>query len=163
MDDFQQQAVKPISDDQELAEVLAGVGKSSDVNLDFEATPVNVPTLPPIVEDAEDLPVTDEQPFQPETPPMASPVVANISNDELENIKKDALRELRPLVDKLELSAEERFDIYLLLLRSTDDTTLIAPAHATAQQIENESKRAEALLDIIKEIDFLSTPVPKTI
>ena len=154
MDDFQQQTIKPISDDQELAEVLAGVGKSSDNNLNFEEAPINIPT-PQIAPDKED-PTSEEQPQQTTTEAVTTPAQSETTNTELERIKKDALQELRPLVDKLELSAEEKFDIYLLLLRSTDDTTLIAPAHATAQQIENESKRAEALLDIIKEIDFLA-------
>lgn len=154
MDDFQQQTIKPISDDQELAEVLAGVGKSSDSNLNFEEAPINIPT-PQITPDKEE-PTSEEQPQQTTTEAATTPAQSETTNTELERIKKDALQELRPLVDKLELSAEEKFDIYLLLLRSTDDTTLIAPAHATAQQIENESKRAEALLDIIKEIDFLA-------
>ena len=74
----------------------------------------------------------------------------------LADIKSDALNELRPLVDKLNVSAEEKFDTYLLLIRSTDDTSLIAPAHEAAKAIEDEAKRAEALLDIIKEIDYLS-------
>jgi len=33
---------------------------------------------------------------------------------------------------------------------------LIAPAHIAAQAITDEKRRAEALLDIIKEIDYLS-------
>lgn len=79
-----------------------------------------------------------------------------VSNGPLESIKKDALVELRPLVDKLNVSAEEKFDTYLLLIRSTDDQDLIAPAHEAAKAIEDETRRAEALLDIIKEIDYLS-------
>lgn len=77
-------------------------------------------------------------------------------NGPLESIKQDALVALRPLVDKLDLAPEEKFDTYLLLIRSTDDKDLIAPAHEAAKSIEDETKRAEALLDIIKEIDYLS-------
>ncbi len=76
----------------------------------------------------------------------------------LADIKNDALNELRPLVDKLTVSPEEKFDTYLLLIRSTDDESLIAPAHEAAKAIEDEARRAEALLDIIKEIDYLSRP-----
>ena len=76
----------------------------------------------------------------------------------LESIKQQALGELRPLVDKLQVEPDEKFDIYLLLLRSTDDKDLIAPAHEAAKAITDESKRAQALLDVIKEIDFLSQP-----
>lgn len=80
----------------------------------------------------------------------------NVPTGPLADIKNDALQELRPLVDKLNVSAEEKFDTYLLLIRSTDDTSLIAPAHDAAKAIEDEARRAEALLDIIKEIDYLS-------
>jgi hypothetical protein len=61
-------------------------------------------------------------------------------------------------VDKLNVSAEEKFDTYLLLIRSTDDAELIGPAHEAAKQITDETRRAEALLDVIKEIDYLSHP-----
>lgn len=69
---------------------------------------------------------------------------------------------MRPLVDKLNVSPEEKFDTYLLLIRSTDDTNLIAPAHEAAKAISDEARRAEALLDIIKEIDFLSQQQKKS-
>ena len=149
--DIQQQTTKPISDDQELAKVLAGVSRDSD-NLNFEETPVApVPAAATMPAPMPAAPVAA-------TPiPGYNPPVEAVS-DSLEDIKKDALIELRPLVEKLNLSAEERFDIYLLLLRSTDDKTLIAPAYATAHNITDESKRAQALLDIIKEIDYLSNP-----
>ncbi|HRQ86584.1 MAG TPA: hypothetical protein PLY16_00570, partial [Candidatus Saccharibacteria bacterium] len=63
---------------------------------------------------------------------------------------------LRPLIDKVDLAPEEKLDTYLLLIRSTDDQALIAPAYAAAQSIADEKRKAEALLDIIKEIDYLS-------
>jgi hypothetical protein len=66
------------------------------------------------------------------------------------------------LIDKVDLPAEEKFDTYLMLIRSTDDKALIAPAHAAALAITDEKRKAQALLDIIKEIDYLSqTPVQK--
>ena len=80
------------------------------------------------------------------------------ASDDLESIKKNALQELRPLVDKLDINPEEKFDTYLLLLRSTDDKALISPAYAAAQTITDEARKAQALLDVIKEIDYLSTP-----
>ena len=75
---------------------------------------------------------------------------------DLDGIKNNALQELRPLIDRVDLPAEEKFDTYLLLIRSTDDSSLIGPAHAAAQNIADEKRKAEALLDIIKEIDYLS-------
>lgn len=163
--DIQPTTQKSSSDDQELAKVLAGVNeqieKDQTTGLHFEETPAGAPTdltaptlpapdpagaaavLPPI------------QPLSPITPPSDGGAAVDPA---LESIKKDALNELRPLVDKLNVSAEEKFDTYLLLLRSTDDQTLIGPAHDAAKAIGDETRRAQALLDIIKEIDYLSTP-----
>lgn len=159
---------QPISDDQELAKVLAGVSQQSD---DASAAEPIVTTPAPTV--PEEAPATDtETPAAPEepepvVPPMPTvpepsidvpetPPVPSAGSSELDGIKMEALNELRPLVDKLDVPAEERFDTYLLLLRSTDDKELIAPAHEAAKSIADEARRAQALLDIIKEIDFLS-------
>lgn len=155
------QLAKPISDDQELAKVLAGVNQQTDEPLQFETPPVVTPAATPA-----------EPPTSPVAPVvMPEPVVAPAVADSplvgynppapvssLEDIKKDALQELRPLVDKLDIDPEEKFDTYLLLLRSTDDKALIAPAHEAAQAITDETRKAQALLDIIKEIDYLSAP-----
>lgn len=134
-----QPTTQPISDDQELAKVLAGVNQDVSDGLIFEE-----PEVAPALEPATDPGATPFQPQLPEEP------------ESLDDIKRDALFELRPLVEKLDLVPEEKFDIYLLLLRSSDDKTLIAPAHNAAKNIQDEARRAQALLDIIKEIDFLT-------
>ncbi|MBC7565114.1 hypothetical protein H7100_02730 [Candidatus Saccharibacteria bacterium] len=146
---------QPISDDQELAKALAGVLPDLPELVVPETTREStMPSLPPITD-----PTDFSQPsFVPPMPtPSASPAPAQSTDtSNLDDIKKTALNELRPLIDKVDLPAEEKFDTYLMLIRSTDDSTLIAPAHAVAQGIADETRRAEALLDIIKEIDYLS-------
>lgn len=132
---------QPISDDQELAKVLAGVNQDVSDGLTFEE-PEPEPEAEPVAEPVE----TPFQPVLPEEP------------ESLDDIKRDALYELRPLIELLDIVPEEKFDIYLLLLRSSDDKTLIAPAHNAAKNIKDEARRAQALLDIIKEIDFLTSP-----
>ena len=91
-------------------------------------------------------------PVAPTMPAPAMPVIAG----NLDELKKTALEELRPLVGKLNLPPEEKFDTLLLIIRSTDDQSLLAPAHEAAQAIMDENKRAQALLDVIKEIDYFS-------
>lgn len=88
--------------------------------------------------------------------PLDLPAAAADTPSDLDSIKKSALEELRPLVDKLDLPADEKFDTLLLLIRSTDDKTLVGAAHEAARGIPDETKRAQALLDVIKEIDFFS-------
>lgn len=156
MDDTQPQTAKPISDDQELAKVLAGVSKDAD-NLMYEETPAIIPDSQPNPDPAQQMQTPPVPPVEAYVPPvMNSTSDSNIGD--LDGIKKDALTELRPLVDKLDLEPEEKFDTYLLLIRSTDDKALIGPAHAAARAIPDETRRAQALLDIIKEIDYLSNP-----
>jgi hypothetical protein len=151
-----QPTTQSISDDQELAKVLAGVSQQADEALQFEETPViSIPTPEPVTPAEPTLPSPAASTPVGYNPP-ASPSTSTTSD--LDSIKKDALQELRPLVDKLDLGPEEKFDTYLLLLRSTDDKSLIAPAHVAAQAIADETRRAQALLDIIKEIDYLSAP-----
>jgi len=145
-----------ISDDQELAKALAGVMPDAPEEVETPAlapTPAVGSALPPF--QFEETPVATTTP-SPLPQPTAAAAAAPVSSNELDGIKKDALGELRPLIDKVDLPAEEKFDTYLMLIRSTDDSTLIAPAHAAAQGITDEKRRAEALLDIIKEIDYLS-------
>lgn len=163
--DIQQPNQQSISDDQELAKVLAGVSDQADDNsIQYEETAAQ-PAAPapsqPVVEpaQADETPVVEEEAPEVPEPQVEVPEVTPAPGDSsLEGIKKEALNELRPLVDKLNVSPDEKFDTYLLLLRSTDDRELIAPAHEAAQQITDEAKKAQALLDIIKEIDFLSQP-----
>jgi hypothetical protein len=139
--DIQPQTTKPISDDQELAKVLAGVSQETNNNLVFEEGLAPQPVEPEVEQELAQQPVQEQ---------------AQTESDELFTIKNDALTDLCPLVEKLDLLPEEKFDIYLMLLRSTDDKTLIPSAYIAARNIAEEIRRAQALLDIIKEIDYLS-------
>ena len=140
---IQPNTVSNISDDQELAKALAGVNGFGDA----DTQPV-----------AEVTPVEEPKSNQENINPMPSPLPLNPApqRDELEQIKMEVVNELRPLVDKLILPPEEKFDVYILLIRCTYDRKLVAPAQVTASIIEDETRRATALLDIFKEIDYLS-------
>jgi hypothetical protein len=151
--DIQPQSTQPISDDQELAKVLAGV--NADAN-EAETAPVAAEMQPPVPPVEPPVVAPAPEPMMPTAPaPISSPVAIPVAG-ELDGVKQAAITELRPLVDKLTLPPEEKFDTYLLLIRSTDDKSLIGPAHEAAKMISDETRRAQALLDVIKEIDFLS-------
>jgi len=134
--DIQPQVVQPISDDQDLAKVLAGVDQQAEE----------------IVAEPEPAP---EVPAEPALPEPVFPTLEQPSND-LQVVKKQALSELVPILDKLNLPPEEKFDIYLLVIRATDDTSLVAPAHEVAKQIMDDTRRAQALYEIVKEVDYLA-------
>ena len=136
------------------------------VDAPTEAEDTEIPIEPEIVAEPEEPALPDLTEFA--TPEIEMPdTITTVDNnttpsvsqddDSLDPIKNQALEELRPLIEKLNIPAEEKFETYLLLIRSSDDKSLIAPAHQTALLIEDETKRAEALLDIIKEIEYLSS------
>lgn len=149
----QDEQQQPISDDQELAKALAGV--LPDVPEPIVTATAPAPMTPPSEPVDQNGPTDQANPVNSPTLAMPQPTAIPVSSD-LDKIKKDALGQLRPLIDKVDLPAEEKFDTYLMLIRSTDDSSLIAPAHLAAQGIVDETRRAEALLDVIKEIDYLS-------
>lgn len=175
----------PATSDDELAKVLAGIGADDSPNhpaansgsnaeaagLQFEETPgpipagqanVNAPAPAPSapVPAAPTAPTTPAPVPTPESPAptMPTPTAPSlpVAAGGLDELKKTALEELRPLVGKLNLPPEDKFDTLLLIIRSTDDQTLLEPAHEAAKQITDENKRAQALLDVIKEIDYFA-------
>ena len=158
--DMSQSSKMPVSDDPELAKILSGVNASnSNDNTNDDAANDGLQ-----YEGLEQMPDTQEdiQPEQPIEQTIEQPVeqtvpVTSFAALDLDGIKSHALEDLRPLVDKLTVTNEEKFDIYLLLLRSSDDDTLIGPAYNAARAIEDETKRANALLDVIKEIDYFKS------
>lgn len=130
---------------------LSGAAPSPDTPTPAaEPTPAAAPA-PTEATPAEETPVVTPEPVSAPVPTTAQ--TPNLPSD-LDSLKKDALAELRPLVTKLDLPADEKFDTMLLIIRSTDDQSLLTPAHEAAKAISDEKKRAEALLDIIKEIDY---------
>ena len=153
-----------VSDDPELAKVLTGINSgagASDDSSDDQTDDLQYETLNNPTNTLEEAPAEEPQ-IEASEPAEATEVPINFTGaaaglGDLESIKNLALQDLRPLVDKLNATNEEKFDIYLLLLRSSDDKTLIEPAYNTARSIEDETKRANALLDIIKEIDYFNS------
>lgn len=164
-----------LTDDQELANALAGVSKdvedfsTSGFNPletgDLDNVPLNnTNTVESAVEPTvnETKPALEEVTSQTEALADALPATNEPLPEEgtldvsLLDIKNEAIEELMPILDHLKTDPEEKFNAYLLLLRSTDNKDLIKPALSMAKQITDEEKRASALLDIIKEIDYLS-------
>lgn len=76
--------------------------------------------------------------------------------DELLDIKQDALQALTPLIDHLDQSPEEKFRTTMMMIQASDNHTLIKAAYEAAQHIQNEKDRAQALLDIVNEINYFT-------
>lgn len=71
-------------------------------------------------------------------------------------LKKQALEELSPLVEHLDQTPEEKFKTIMMLIQATDSSNLISTAHEAAKAITDEKVRAQALLDIVNEINYFT-------
>lgn len=82
------------------------------------------------------------------------------TNDDLVHVKEEALDELLPLIDKLDQTPEEHFKTLMMIIQASDNHTLIEKSFQVAQTITDEKVRAQALLDIVNEINYF-TQQPK--
>ena len=85
-------------------------------------------------------------------PADANPMTA----DDLLDIKQQALTELSPLVSHLDQSPEEKFRTTMMMIQASDNQDLVKDAYAAAQAITDEKIKAQALLDIVNEINYFT-------
>lgn len=127
----------PDGDDASIDSVINGMAP------DF-STPPEEP--PQISSNYHDTPLTEPTPA-PSTP---------VDEDELMDIKKQALESLAPLVDELDQTPEEKFKTTMMLIQASDNADLVKDAFAAANQITDEKIRAQALLDVVNEINYFT-------
>jgi len=77
--------------------------------------------------------------------------------DDLLQIKQQALQQLSPLVGHLDQTPEEKFRTTMMMIQAADNQDLIKEAYAAAQNITDEKTRAQALLDIVNEINYFTS------
>lgn len=102
-----------------------------------------------------------------ETPAAPVPVIADApansassltseKTDTLLKLKQDALQSLAPMVNKLDQSPEEKFKTIMMLIQASDNTDLVKEAYEAAKQITDEKERAQALIDVVNEINYFT-------
>jgi hypothetical protein len=127
---------------------------SASTGHDNEANETPENTKPDDSAAAKDEPVPDAVARTDEpTTVMSSPLAASAPSD-LDDIKQQALQQLTPLIGNLELTPEEKFRTTMMTLQATDDQSLIKEVYAAAQAIPDEKTRAQALLDVVNEINY---------
>lgn len=98
-------------------------------------------------------PISDAPPA-PTSAPTPAPAVQN--EDALVSIKEQALNNLAPLVNHLDQTPEEKFKTTMMLIQASDNSSLVKEAYEAAQQISDEKARAQALLDVVNEINYFT-------
>lgn len=111
------------------------------------------------------LEVPESLPMPPEPAPAPAPEPEAAPTMEKENIepipqslstnevKKAALRDLIPLLDKTDMNASQKFKIYRDIFDDLKDYTVLEPAYHAAREIPDETERANALLYLVESID----------
>lgn len=93
----------------------------------------------------------------PDVPVASAPEAVNIATEKpvensLSDLKKQALGELKTLAEKVDLSAEDKFDIYKEVITETEDKSCLQQAYTAAQGIANEAEKVKALLFVVDTI-----------
>ena len=78
------------------------------------------------------------------------PIPQSLSTSE---VKKAALRDLVPLLDRISMAPSQKFNIYRDIFDDLKDYTILEPAYRAAREIPDETQRAEALLYLVESID----------
>lgn len=82
--------------------------------------------------------------------------VPGAASGELETIKSSVLEELAPIVNELDQEPEERYRTLMMVIQASDNQELVKDAYEAAQKIEDKKAKAEALLNILNEINYFT-------
>lgn len=124
--------------------------------------PTAAPALPSADDAASDFIMTDDPkavsaaPTVDSTVVPAPPVAGSTADDELLHIKQEAMQALSPLIDHLDQAPEEKFRTTMMMIQASDNDKLIPVAYEAAKAIADEKARAQALLDIVNEINYFT-------
>jgi len=163
---FQPVTDAPAVDDQPDTGGLAAVEPTSHEPPQTDEQPAEEPVIAapepapeaevPVEPDEEKKP--DEESTLPSPTAQVSMPGDSGSDDDLMDLKQKALQDLTPIVGHLELPADQKFNTYMKIIRASDDKSLIKPAFEAAEAIADDEKKAQALLDVVDEIDYLTQP-----
>lgn len=124
----------------------------------FTENDTPVPPTPPADSSpaAHPMPAADSGSLPPPDPSATTDPAAPAGDDDLIGLKQQALQNLQPLVSHLDQSPEEKFKTTMMLIQATDNSALVKQAYQAASQITDEKARAQALLDVVNEINYFT-------
>ncbi len=121
---------------------------------------LNIPEINIADPASDQLSMPPMPPAQPETPPTEplapapEPEIPEVApNLNMHQVKEAALRDLIPLLDHLNMTPSQKFNIYRNVFEELRDYTVLEPAYLAAKEITDETERAEALLYLVEAID----------
>lgn len=153
--------VGPFPEPQANVEVVPpapeGIAPLEAVNIPELNIPAPAPAPAPAVEPAP-APFGMTMPPAPEPTPVIDTTTIGAtmpmtSSLNMNQIKVAALRDLLPILDKLSISASQKFNLYRNVFEDLRDYTILESAYKTAKEITDDTERANALLYLVESID----------
>lgn len=121
-----------------------------------EGAPDLPPTSAPDPSTAEPLDSDPTAGPAPDSTPDDSAKAPAPGSNDLVDIKQQALQHLSPLVGHLDQTPEEKFRTTMMMIQASDNKDLVKDAFEAAQAITDDKARAQALLDVINEINYFT-------
>lgn len=125
--------------------------------------PLTIPDLPlpPVEPPIPEPPVVQEPEPKPEPKPAPAPepVISEPATPEtpaplnMRQVKKSALRDLVPLVNHLDITPSQKFNLYRDIFEDLKDYTVLESAYHAATEISDDQEKAEDLLYLVESID----------
>ncbi len=89
-------------------------------------------------------------------PAAIHPHTSEDESQELLHMKHEAIAQLQPLIGSLEQAPEEEFRTLMMMIQATDDRSMLKNAMDVAKKIPDGKARAQAMLDVINEINYFT-------
>ena len=86
-----------------------------------------------------------------------APFVDDSGELSIKQVKEAALRGLAPILSKMDVPAEHKFDIYKNVIDNYHDSSVLEPAYRAASEIADDKERGEALLYLVDSIDGMNS------
>lgn len=147
------------------------VGPISDIKPPMRGTmpaPASMP-MPPVAEPASAPATEATAPLPPAPEPTASTSVADVVTEsnvrqsdsmgpaevpsDIQSVKEAALRDLAPILSKMDVDASKKFSLYKDIREELHDNSVLGDAYTAAKDIANDTERGEALLYLVESID----------
>lgn len=126
-----------------------------------EPTPI-APEAPVEAKKAPETPIDTPAPATIEVTEVAAETTEPASAEQIlsedgdiAKIRENVLKDLMPLMDKVQTEPEKKFEIYKDAMETLHDRGLVSDAYKVASQIADENKKAESLIELMQAIDTL--------
>ena len=152
-DDATQAMPVPTPDEElSLPEPEADTNVSSDAPA-FIETPLPQTAAP---SEPEAKSVQAEVPEPTETVSEPINITTSGTLNSLSSLKQDALRELSPLIEKLDQTPEEKYETAKMVYEETNDQNMLSIVYEAAKNLTDEKEKAAAIYDVVKKINELA-------